>query len=49
MGSGLNEFETDFGFSVGIDIAKRDAAGLLLCGFGFLTTMTGSRVTGRFK
>lgn len=34
MRSGLNEFETDFGFSIAIGIAKGDAAGLFFCGFG---------------
>ena len=28
MGSGLDEFETDFGFSIGSGVAKGDAAGL---------------------
>jgi hypothetical protein len=32
VGSGLNEF--DFRFSVGVFVAKSDAAGLFLCGFG---------------
>ena len=34
MGSGLNEFEADFGFSVGVFVVKGDAAGLFLFGFG---------------
>lgn len=33
MGSGLNEFETDFGFFAGIGVAKGNAAGLLFSGF----------------
>ena len=33
VGSGLNEFEADCGFSTGIGVAKGDAAGLFLCGF----------------
>jgi len=34
MGSGLNEFETDLGFSIGTGVAKGDAAGLFVSGFG---------------
>jgi hypothetical protein len=34
MGSGRNEFEADFGFSVGICIAKGHATGLFISGFG---------------
>ena len=34
MGSGLNEFDADFGFSVGVFVAKGNTAGLFLCGFG---------------
>ena len=33
MASSLNEFETDFGFSAGIGVAKGNAAGLLFSGF----------------
>jgi len=33
MASGLNEFETDFGFSAGIGVAKGNVAGLLFSGF----------------
>lgn len=33
LGSGLNEFATDFGFSAGIGVAKGNVAGLLFSGF----------------
>jgi hypothetical protein len=34
MRSGLNEFDADFGFSVGVFVVKGDAAGLFFYGFG---------------
>ena len=49
MGSGLDKIEIDFDFSIGIGVAKGDAASWLLSSFGILTTMTCPRVTGRFK
>jgi hypothetical protein len=36
IGSALNEFEADFCFSIGVCIAKGDAADLLLSGFRIL-------------